>query len=83
MQRRNDNARTSLTLAMSGSQPSRSSGSSAATATTAGIAALIWAQNPSWSRTTVLNKMKNAASIYPSRDGDFGWGIIDANAAVQ
>lgn len=83
MQRRNDNSRTSLTLAMSGNQPSRISGSSAATATTAGMAALIWATNPGMSRNTVLNKMKNAASIYPGRDGQYGWGVIDAAAAVN
>ncbi|MEN0005385.1 MAG: S8 family serine peptidase [Bacteroidota bacterium] len=83
MQRRNDNSRTSLTLAMSGNSPSNISGSSAATATTAGVAALIWATNPSMSRATVLNKMKSAASIYPSRNSQFGWGIIDAQKAVR
>lgn len=83
MQRASDNDRTSLTLAMSGNQPARVGGSSAATATTAGIAALIWARNPNWSRATVLQKMKNASSIYPGRSSNFGWGLIDANAAVQ
>ncbi len=83
MQRRNDNGRTSLTLAMSGNVPAYVGGSSAATATTAGVAALVWATSPNSSRSTILNRMKNAASIYPSRDGNFGWGIIDANAAVN
>ncbi|MEZ4986603.1 MAG: S8/S53 family peptidase [Saprospiraceae bacterium] len=82
MQRRNDNSRTSLTLAMSGNVPAYVGGSSAATATTAGIAALVWATNPSQNRTQVLNRMKNAASIYPSRDGNFGWGMVDAAYAV-
>lgn len=83
MQRRNDNGRTSLTLAMSGNVPAYVGGSSAATATTAGIAALVWSTNRSASRSTILNRMKNAASIYPARDNNFGWGIVDANAAVN
>ena len=82
MQRRNDNSRTSLTLAPSGYTPAYVGGSSAATATTAGIAALVWATNTSQSRSQVLNRLKNAASIYPNRDGNFGWGIIDAAYAV-
>jgi len=82
MQRRNDDSRTSLTLAMSGDVPAYVGGSSAATATTAGIAALVWATNPGQSRTQILNRLKNAASIYPGRDGNFGWGIIDAQYAV-
>ena len=83
MQRRNDNGRTSLTLAMSGNTPAYVGGSSAATATTAGVAALVWATSPGSSRSTIMNRLKNAASIYPSRDGNFGWGIIDANYAVN
>ncbi|MEO0626601.1 MAG: S8 family serine peptidase, partial [Bacteroidota bacterium] len=83
MQRQNDTDRTSLTLAMSGNQPSYVGGSSAATATTAGIAALVWATNPGQNRTQVLDRMKNAASIYPGRDNNFGWGIVDAAQAVQ
>ena len=83
MQRRNDNGRTSLTLAMSGNVPAYVGGSSAATATTAGVAALVWATSPGSSRNTILNRLKNAASIYPSRDSNFGWGMIDANYAVN
>jgi hypothetical protein len=83
MQRRNDTDRTSLTLSRSGATPGYVGGSSAATATTAGIAALVWATNPDQSREQVLNRMKNAASIYPGRDGDFGWGMIDADRATR
>ncbi|PHI19124.1 protease [Lewinellaceae bacterium SD302] len=83
MQRASNSDRTSLTLAMSGNQPSYVGGSSAATATTAGIAALVWGTNLGQSRSQVLNRMKNAASIYPARDGNFGWGIVDAYAAVS
>jgi subtilisin family serine protease len=83
MQRDSDSDRTSLTLSRDNDSPGYVGGSSAATATTAGIAALVWATNPGQSRNQVLNRMKNAASIYPGRDGNFGWGLIDANAAVQ
>lgn len=83
MQRASDNDRTSLTLALSGNQPSNVGGSSAATATTAGIAALVWSTNPSMSRNQVLQRLKNAASIYPSRNGQFGWGLINATDAVN
>lgn len=82
MQRRNDNSRTALTLAMSGNTVDRVGGSSAATATTAGIAALIWSTNLSQTRAQVYNKMKTAASFYPNKNNEFGWGIIDAAQAV-
>lgn len=83
MQRNSNTNRTSLTLPMSGNTPSRVGGSSAATATTAGIAALVWARTPSLSRTGVINRLKQSASFYPNRNSDFGWGLIDANQAVQ
>jgi serine protease len=83
MQRSSDNSREALTLAMSGNAPAYVGGSSAATATIAGVAALTWATNPAQSRSQVLQRMKNASSYYPNRDGDFGWGTINAAAAVQ
>ncbi|PHN02984.1 S8 family peptidase [Flavilitoribacter nigricans] len=83
MQRSSDNSRTSLTLAPSGNTPAYVGGSSAATATTAGIAALVWATNPGQSRNQVLNRMKNASQFYPSRNSEFGWGLIDAAQAVN
>ncbi|WP_075344158.1 S8 family peptidase [Tenacibaculum agarivorans] len=58
-------------------------GSSVATATTAGIAALVWAKNPTWNRAQVLDKLKRAGEFYPSRNSDFGYGNIDALKAVQ
>jgi len=58
-------------------------GSSVATATTAGIAALVWAKNPTWTRDQVLTKMKQSASLYPNRNADYGYGNINALLAVQ
>lgn len=83
MQRASNNNRTALTLAMSGNQPSTVGGSSAATAITAGIAALVWSTNPGQTRNQVLNRLKNASQFYPSRDSEFGWGLIDAQQAVN
>ncbi len=72
-----------LTLANSGNYPKRSGGSSAATATVAGIAALVWATNPSMSTDQVLERLKKASQFRTQRDENFGWGRIDANAAVR
>lgn len=58
-------------------------GSSVATATTAGIAALIWSKYPNWSRSQVLSRLKSSSEFYPNRDGAFGYGNIDALQAVQ
>ncbi len=58
-------------------------GSSVATATTAGIAALVWAKHPSWSRSQVLSKLKQSAAFYPNKSSSYGYGNIDALKAVQ
>ncbi|GAA4768425.1 MULTISPECIES: S8 family peptidase [Flavobacterium] len=58
-------------------------GSSVATATTAGIAALVWAKNPSWTRDQVLNKMKQTSHLYPNKHSEFGYGMPNALLAVQ
>ncbi|WP_293893239.1 S8/S53 family peptidase [Flavobacterium sp.] len=58
-------------------------GSSVATATTAGIAALVWSKNPFWTRDQVLAKMKESASLYPNKSNEYGYGNINAFLAVQ
>ena len=58
-------------------------GSSVATATTAGIAALVWSKNPTWTRNQVLTKMRQSASFYPTKNAEFGYGNINAFLAVQ
>ncbi len=83
MQRANNSSRTSLTLANSGNTPSYVGGSSTATAHTAGVAALIWATNPGFNKTAVLNRLKNASENYPSRSGSYGYGKYDALVAVR
>lgn len=58
-------------------------GSSVATAATAGIAALVWAKNPSWTRDQVLNKMRQSATYYPNPNSSYGYGNINVLNAVQ
>ncbi len=75
--------RTPLTLANTGIAPAYTGGSSVATATAAGIAALVWSTNTSQSRENVLGRMKQSSNFYPARDGQFGWGRINAEVAVN
>ena len=83
MQRSGNNDRVALSLAEYANQPQYVSGSSAATASVAGIAALVYANNPGASRAAVLQVLKQNASNYPNKDGDLGWGVIDAQGAVN
>ncbi|MEO1450324.1 MAG: S8/S53 family peptidase, partial [Bacteroidota bacterium] len=83
MQDAGNTNRTALTLHTSGNQPSYTSGSSAATATMAGIAALVWGKNLGQNRNQVLQRLKDASQFYPSRSNSFGWGRVDALQAVN
>ena len=87
MQRDSDYDRNSLTLSNQDASPinwpSYTGGSSCATATMAGIAAVVWAKNAGQSRSSVINKLKQASSEYPSRDSDFGWGKINVELATS
>jgi subtilisin family serine protease len=83
MQRASNSDRTSVCIGFFENTRNYVGGSSVATSTTAGIAALIWSKNPTWTRAQVLAKMQQSASFYPNRHSDFGWGSINALAAVQ
>ncbi|MBW1297131.1 S8 family peptidase [Aquimarina litoralis] len=83
MQRANDSNRNVPVLGFNNGDQSYVGGSSAATAATAGIAALVWARNPSMTRAQVLDKLKRAGEFYPNRNNKFGYGNIDALKAVQ
>ena len=72
-----------LSVAMSGNDPSTVGGSSVATATAAGIAALVWSKNPTWTRTQVLEKMRSTSALYPNKSSQFGYGNLNAFAAVN
>jgi subtilisin family serine protease len=77
------NERHPITLAMTGDAPSTVGGSSVSTATTAGIAALVWSRFPAYTRDQVLNKLIQASSNYPTKNASFGWGNINADAATN
>jgi subtilisin family serine protease len=72
-----------LTTAMSGDVPSTVGGSSVATATAAGIAALVWSRFPGFTRDQVLNKLIQTSSNYPNRNAYLGWGNLNADAATD
>ncbi|TDH21422.1 serine protease [Segetibacter sp. 3557_3] len=72
-----------LSTAVSGNVPTTVGGSSVATATAAGIAALVWSRFPSYSRDQVLNKLTVSASGYPYKSSSFGWGKLNADAATN
>lgn len=80
---KSSNGRHPLSLAMNGDAPSTVGGSSVATATAAGMAALVWSKYPSWTRDQVLNRLISSSSYYPTRNANFGWGRINADAATN
>lgn len=83
MERDNDNSRTGTVLGFYNGDKKYVGGSSVATATTAGIAALVWSKHLGWSRSQVLNKMRQSAEFYPYKHSTKGYGNIDALQAVQ
>ena len=72
-----------LSLAQEGDDPSTVGGSSVSTASAAGIAALVWAKYPGWTRQQVYDRLKNSSSNATSRHPNFGWGRINAQVATQ
>jgi subtilisin family serine protease len=75
--------RKPLTLAMSGDVPSTIGGSSVATATAAGIAALVCSKFPTYTRDQILNKLIQNSANYPTRNTSLGWGNLNADAATN
>ena len=76
-------SKTVPVLGYRGSDSDYVGGSSVATATTAGIAALVWSRYPTWTREQIVKKMKESAAFYPYRNSEFGYGNINALMAVQ
>ncbi|WP_155374332.1 type VII secretion-associated serine protease mycosin [Catellatospora vulcania] len=62
----------------------RSSGTSPATAITAGVAALVWSKYPDLTADQVLERLTRTAQDkgQPGRDNDYGFGLIDPVAAL-
>jgi subtilisin family serine protease len=74
--------RNPLSIAMAGDVPSTVGGSSVATASCAAIAALVWSKYPSYPRDSIIARMARASGFADNRSRKFGWGIINAAAAV-
>ena len=72
-----------LTTATSGDVPTTVGGSSVATATAAGIAALVWSRFPTYTRENLLNKLTTTASGYPNKNANYGWGKLNADATTN
>ncbi|MBX2828434.1 MAG: S8 family serine peptidase [Flavobacteriaceae bacterium] len=83
MERQSSTSRTGVTLGFYAGDDDYVGGSSVATATTAGIAALIWARHPGWSRGQVLQRMRESGELYGNPSNNYGYGNIDALQAVQ
>jgi hypothetical protein len=83
MERAANSNRNSLSLLPSGTTPNYIGGSSSATATAAGIAALVWSAKPRMSRAQVMNCLTSTAQFYPTRTSSKGYGNLNAQAAVN
>jgi hypothetical protein len=83
MEDQNNSSKQPLTLADAGNAPTYTGGSSVATATAAGIAALVLGTNTGQTNAQVIDRMKQASNFYPNRNGAFGWGRINAELATQ
>lgn len=80
---KSSNKLTALSTATSGDVPTTVGGSSVATSTAAGIAALVWSRFPTFTREDVVNKLITTSSKYPNKTANFGWGLLNADAATN
>jgi subtilisin family serine protease len=72
-----------LACARSGDVPTTIGGSSVATSTSAGIAALVWSAHPTETREQILQRLTSTASAYPTKTKGFGYGKLNALAAIN
>ncbi|MFN5223080.1 MAG: S8 family serine peptidase, partial [Bacteroidota bacterium] len=83
MERAANSNRNSLALPPSGTTPNYIGGSSSATATAAGIAAVVWSARPRMTRAQVMNCLTSTAQFYPTRTTSKGFGNLNALAATN
>lgn len=83
MERSSNSSRNSLSLSPSGNTPSYIGGSSAATATAAGVAALVWSVKPTATRAQILSCLTGTAQFANAPSSSKGYGNINASAAVN
>ena len=83
MERNASSSRNSISLAPSGNVGTYIGGSSCATATAAGIAALVWSARPNMTRAQLQTCLTNTSQYYPSKNGSRGYGNLNAGSAVN
>lgn len=83
MERNSNSSRNTLSLPQSGTWPTYIGGSSCATATAAGIAALVWSARPAATRSQVFNYLLTTSQYYPAYTSSRGYGNLNASAAVS
>lgn len=81
MQKSANNLRP-LSLAMSGDAPSTVGGSSVATASMAGMAAVVWSKYPTETRDQIRARLVAASSNATNRSASFGYGRVNLARAV-
>ncbi len=82
MEQKNTNLHA-LVPGVFGNQPTTVGGSSVATATAAGIAALVWSKYPTWTRDQVQQRLTQTASSYPNKKRNLGYGTLNADLATN
>lgn len=83
MERNGNTNRTSLSLGSTSSSTTYIGGSSCATATAAGIAALVWSVKPNMTKDQVVTCLRNTSQNYPTKNSNKGYGNLNANAAIN
>ncbi|MEM9991657.1 MAG: S8/S53 family peptidase, partial [Bacteroidota bacterium] len=83
MERDVDKDRKSISIGVPDLSKSYVGGSSASTASMAGMAAVVWSANPTATREQIYNRMAQASDYYPGRDDDLGWGVVDVCKAAD
>ncbi|HRH37223.1 MAG TPA: S8 family serine peptidase [Flavobacteriales bacterium] len=83
MERNTNSNRNSLSLAPSGNTPTYIGGSSCATSTAAGIAALVWSVKPTATRAQILQCLTSTAQFATAPSSSKGYANINAAAAVN
>lgn len=83
VQRKNDAHRRSVSRGYRNQELAYVGGSSAATAMFSGIAALLWSKHPEWNKDQIIAKLQQSSDLYPRRDANYGYGRVDARAALD
>jgi subtilisin family serine protease len=72
-----------LSTAAYGDMPSMIGGSSVATVSMAGMAAVVWSRFPTYNANQVLNQLVSAGGFYPFKHGSLGWGNVNLDLATR